>query len=60
MIDHQHGKILVECDSCDEVISSEEGEEWPDFWRRAKRDGWRTRQIDNEWLHGCPRHGVPK
>lgn len=59
MIDHQHGRILMECDSCDEVISSEKGEEFDEFRARAKSDGWRTNKIANEWLHGCPRCGRP-
>jgi len=60
MIDHQHGKILIECDSCDEVFTGEKGEEWPEVWAKAKRDGWRTGKIAEEWLHGCPIHGVPR
>jgi len=61
MIDNQHGRIVLECDSCNEVVESERGEDWKDsFWPRMKREGWRTRQIDNQWLHGCPRHGVPR
>jgi len=60
MIDTQHGKKVIECDSCDEVFEGEKGEEFAVVWASAKRDGWRTRKIANEWLHGCPRHGVPK
>lgn len=55
MIDRQHGKVLIECDSCPEVIESQ----WDDFWPQCKRDGWSSRKIANEWLHGCPRCGVP-
>lgn len=60
MIHHQKGLIQIECDSCDQVTESDEGEEFPEFWARAKRGGWRTRKIADEWLHGCPRHGVPR
>lgn len=59
MIDRQGGKVVVECDSCNETFESEVGEEFAEMWSRAKRDGWRTRKIAGEWLHGCPRHGVP-
>lgn len=59
MIDRQGGKVLIECDSCDEVFSGEPGDEFKDVWNSAKREGWRTRQIAGEWLHGCPKCGVP-
>jgi len=59
MIDRQHGRVLIECDSCDEVFEGERGEEFKDVWNSAKRDGWTTRQIAGEWLHGCPKCGVP-
>ncbi len=61
MIDNQYGRIVLECDSCNEVVESERGEDWKDsFWPRMKREGWRTRQIGNQWLHGCLKHGVPR
>lgn len=59
MIDRQGLKILFECDSCDEVFESDERAEFGDAWAAAKRDGWTTRQIAGEWLHGCPKCGVP-
>lgn len=58
MIDRQNGKILIECDSCDEVFDGDPGEEFADVWSRAKRDGWRTKKVVDEWLHGCPKCGV--
>lgn len=58
MIDRQANKILIECDSCDDVFSGEEGRDFAEVWVNAKRDGWRTRKIANEWLHGCPKCGV--
>ena len=60
MIDRQHNKIVIECDSCNEVFEGEEHEEFTDVWARAKRDGWRTRKIAGEWLHGCQRCGMPE
>ncbi len=56
MIDRQRGRIIVECDSCEETFESDEGEQWSTFWPRATREGWRSRQIAKEWVHGCPRH----
>lgn len=59
MIDRQFNRIVIECDSCDELFSGDVGEEFEIVWAEAKREGWRTRKIANEWLHGCPRCGVP-
>jgi hypothetical protein len=58
MIDRQGLKILIECDSCDEVFEGAEREEFADVWMAAKRDGWKTKKIAGEWLHGCARCGV--
>lgn len=58
MIDRQHGKIVIECDSCSETFDGD-SDEWETVWPAAKREGWRTRKIANEWLHGCPKCGVP-
>lgn len=60
MIDRQGGKVLIECDSCDEVFEGEDREEFTAVWARAKREGWRTRKIAEEWLHGCPECGAPE
>ncbi len=59
MIDRQHGKILIECDSCDEVFEGDRGSEWDAVWSAAKDEGWTSRKIANEWLHGCPKCGAP-
>lgn len=58
MIDRQGRRILIECDSCDEVFQGEEGEEFADVWAGAKSEGWRTRKVADEWVHGCPKCGV--
>jgi hypothetical protein len=58
MIDRQGSKVLIECDSCDEVFSGDEDAEFKDVWAAAKRDGWRTRKVGNDWVHGCPKCGV--
>lgn len=28
-------------------------------WADVKREGWRTRKIADEWLHGCPKCKEP-
>jgi hypothetical protein len=58
MIDRQGGRILIECDSCVEVFEGEKGEEWKEIWQRAKDDGWRSKQIGSDWVHGCEKCGV--
>ena len=60
MIDRQGNKILIECDSCPEVFEGNEDGEFPTVWGEAKRDGWTTRKIAEEWLHGCPKCGAPR
>jgi len=57
MIDRQGGKILFECDSCDDVFEGGEDEEFASAWARAKGEGWKAMKIADEWLHGCPRCG---
>jgi hypothetical protein len=61
MIDRQHDQIVIECDACDSVFDpAAEGmtlalAEWKVVWPAAKREGWKARQIDDEWLHFCPK-----
>lgn len=59
MIDRQGNKILIECDSCPEVFEGAEDASFTDTWNDAKRDGWKTRKIGEDWVHGCPKCGVP-
>lgn len=59
MIDRQHGRILIVCDSCDEVYTGAQDAEFADVIAAAKRDDWSVRKIAGEWLHGCPNCGVP-
>jgi hypothetical protein len=40
-------------------FSQDAGEEFDTVWNAAEREGWSTYKIANEWLHGCPRCGVP-
>ena len=39
-VDRQGGKIVWECDSCDETFSVTEAEGFEAGWAQAKRDGW--------------------
>ena len=57
MIDRQHGKVLIECDSCDEVFDIDSGE-FDEVLTAAKREGWKLRKIGSESIHGCPKCGV--
>lgn len=57
MIDRQHGKIIIECDTCDEVFAGD-SDEWNEVWPAAKRDGWKSKKIGDTWVHGCPKCGV--
>jgi hypothetical protein len=54
----QWGRVIcVECDSCNETIEGEKGEQWETFWPRAKRSGWKTKRAGAaDWTHGCPKH----
>ena len=58
MIDRQGGKLIFECDSCDATEEFGDDENFSECWSRLKRDGWRTRKIGDEWVHGCPSCGV--
>ena len=54
MIDYQKNRIFIECDLCDEIFEGEENEELNKVWSLAKRDGWKSRKIGNDYVHGCP------
>lgn len=60
MIDRQNGGIiLVECDSCNEVLDTGT-KDFSEATAAMRREGWKARKIADEWLHGCPKHGVPR
>jgi hypothetical protein len=54
MIDRQHGKLVIECDACDETFQGD-NDNWQEVWPAAKRDGWKTRKVGDDWLHMCPK-----
>jgi uncharacterized C2H2 Zn-finger protein len=59
MIDRQNGGIImVECDSCDAVLDTET-RDFEEARGLMRTEGWKVRKIASEWLHGCPRCGVP-
>lgn len=58
MIDRQKGRLLIECDSCPEVLDTETND-FNEAREMMKREGWKVRKIANEWLHGCAKCGVP-
>lgn len=58
MIDRQHGKIQIECDSCDSVYEGT-SDEFDSVWAAAKDEGWSVRKINDVWVHGCPTCGRP-
>ena len=53
MIDRQGGDVVFECDSCDEVLETEQAD-FNSAWNLAKREGWRARKIGADWCHECP------
>lgn len=60
MIDRQHDQIVIECDACESVYESgaegfPAGSEWKEIWPAAKREGWRSTKIAEEWVHTCPK-----
>lgn len=58
MLDRQHSRIVIECDSCDATEESEKGEQFEPFWSRLKNEGWKAKRIGNDWVHGCPKCGI--
>jgi hypothetical protein len=50
--------IVVECDSCPAVLETETAD-FSEARAIMQREEWKVRQIAGEWLHGCPKCGVP-
>lgn len=53
MIDRQGNKIIIECDCCEETFDGEEHAEWAEVWANARREGWKSKKIGQDWVHGC-------
>ena len=58
MIEREGGKLIWICDTCDEEEAFDKNESFHECWDELKRQGWRTKKIGDEWVHGCPRCGV--
>jgi hypothetical protein len=52
MIDRQHDRIVIDCDSCDRTFEGDT-DEWIDVWPQARSDGWRARKIGRNWYQFC-------
>lgn len=55
MIDKQHGKFVVECDSCDETLETDY-DDFSEAVRHMRREGWGTERVGAMWIHACPKH----
>ena len=59
MLDRQHGDIVIECDSCDEILETETSD-FGSALNLMKREGWRARKIGEDWCHFCSKCEVPR
>lgn len=50
------GRIVFECDACDDEHEGERGQPHSECWSEASAKGWTTKQIGSDWLHACPMH----
>lgn len=61
--DRRTGEITVtiECDTsgCTSTHEGSPGDDFSAVWADAKSEGWTTRKIANEWMHGCKSCGAP-
>lgn len=58
MIDRQNGMLVVECDSCDATLETET-RDFDEARAVMRREQWKVRKIGSDWIHGCPKCGVP-
>lgn len=59
MIDRQNGGIImVECDSCDAVLDTQT-KDFSEARQIMQTEEWKVRKIGSDWIHGCPKCGVP-
>jgi hypothetical protein len=56
MIDRQKNNIIFQCDTCSEILETEQ-DDFHSAWNMAKREGWRVKKIETEWVHACPNCG---
>jgi len=56
-IHKSHGHLSVECDSCADEMTTDEQytfEEFHEFVKAIRAEGWRVSKVDDEWRHTCP------
>lgn len=58
MLDRQYGKFVVECDSCPTTLETDT-KDFDEARQVMIREGWKVRKIGRDWIHGCPKCGVP-
>ncbi|WP_439392362.1 hypothetical protein ACRQ5Q_22465 [Bradyrhizobium sp. PMVTL-01] len=59
MLDRQHGKFVVECDSCGDTLQTDT-RDFEEAREVMRLNDWKARKIGRDWIHGCPECGVPK
>lgn len=59
MLDRQYGKLVYECDSCGDTLETE-AREFPEADEIRRSNDWKVRKIGRDWIHGCPKCGVPR
>ena len=59
MLIRQYKTVAFECDSCDNVVQGDSDDSFEVVWKAAKDQGWTTRKVAGEWLHGCATCGEP-
>ena len=52
MLDRQHGTIVFECDSCNEVLETET-RNFDGALAILKRKDWKAQKIGELWIHAC-------
>lgn len=58
MIDRQHGRLVVECDAYSAVLETET-KDFDEAREAMRREEWKVRKVGSDWIHGCPKCGVP-
>lgn len=53
MIERQSGELIVECDSCSEVLETET-DDFSEALADMRAQSWTSKKIGGEWLHLCP------
>jgi Fe2+ or Zn2+ uptake regulation protein len=52
-VDRQHGYIIFECDSCNEVYEVDH-DDFDRAYAQVKQSGWKAIKIGKDWEHHCP------